>query len=513
MFTEADLQQISSHQLTVEGLNHQISKFKSGFPPTELADAATVGNGILNLSETDTNHKIQFYEENLAKYTIVKFVPASGAATRMFKTLFAFLLEYKGTEEDYEKMQADQRSGSVFTFFKQLEKFAFYEDLKAKYKQITGNSLEEDQLKREYKKILEVLLNEDGLNYGNLPKGLLQFHKYGSTSRTPVEEHMVEGAQYARDAEGNVNIHFTVSPDHQQKFEEHVSQVKSKYQSEFGVNIHVTYSIQKPSTDTIAVDMNNEPFRNADGSLLFRPAGHGALLENLNDIDADIVFLKNIDNVVPDKIKGETYKYKKAIAGILLECHAQIASVLKKLETGSGVNEAKELLENKLGFRVNPDFDQKPETEQLNYLKSKLHRPLRVCGMVKSEGDPGGGPFWVRSKDGSVSLQVVETAQVDLDNEKQRQVFGSATHFNPVDVVCMLKDHNGNKFDLMKYRDMDAGFSTKKSKDGKDLKAQELPGLWNGSMADWNTVFVEVPVITFNPVKSVNDLLKDEHQG
>ena len=513
MFTEADLKQISSHQLTVEGLNHQISKFKSGFPPAVLEDAATVGNGILKLDEHEAEQKIRYYEEHLSTYQIVKFVPASGAATRMFKTLFSFLLEYTGTEADYERMKADQSEGSVFTFFKYLENFAFYEDLRAKYREVTGKTLEEDHLKKEYKKILEVLLNEEGLNYGNLPKGLLQFHHYDTTSRTPVEEHMVEGAQYARDGRGNVNIHFTVSPDHQQRFEEHVARIRPRYETEFGVAIHVTYSIQKPSTDTIAVDMNNDPFRNPDGTLLFRPAGHGALLENLNDIDADIVFLKNIDNVVPDKIKDETVKYKKAIAGILLEYHSKISAAYQQLETGTGISEARELLENHLGFRADSDFDQKTDAEKIDYLKRRLHRPLRVCGMVKSEGDPGGGPFWVRSSDGSVSLQVVETAQVDLNDDSQKDVFGRATHFNPVDVVCMLKDHSGEKFDLMKYRDLNAGFTTKKSKDGKDLKAQELPGLWNGSMSDWNTVFVEVPVITFNPVKSVNDLLKPEHQG
>lgn len=513
MFTKADLKQITSHQLTEEGLKHQIDKFITGFPPTVLADAATEGNGILKLDEAQADSKVKYYEDNLSNYEIVKFVPASGAATRMFKSLFSFLHEYQGTDEDYEKMKSDQDPGSVYTFFKRLENFAFYDDLKNAYQKVTGNSLEEALLKKEYKKILEVLLNEEGLNYGNLPKGLLQFHQYESESRTPVEEHMVEGAQYAQDSVGNVTIHFTVSPDHQQKFEEHVAQVKSKYESKFSVKIHVTYSIQKPSTDTIAVDMDNKPFRNDDGSLLFRPAGHGALLENLNDINADIVFLKNIDNVVPDKIKEETIKYKKVLAGILLDYQSKIASAITKLESGSGLTEAKELLEDHLGFRMGSDFDGKSDSDKVNYLKAKLHRPLRVCGMVKSEGDPGGGPFWVKAVDGSDSLQIVETAQVDLSDEDQKKIFGQATHFNPVDVVCMLKDHNGNKFDLMEYRDLDAGFTTKKSKDGKDLKAQELPGLWNGSMADWNTVFVEVPVITFNPVKSVNDLLKEEHQA
>ena len=328
----------------------------------------------------------------------------------------------------------------------------------------------------------------------------------------PVEEHMVEGAQYAKDAEGNVKIHFTVSPDHQSKFEEHVEKIKSGYERKFGVKISVSYSIQKPSTDTIAVDMDNEPFRNDDGSILFRPAGHGALLENLNEIDADIVFLKNIDNVVPDHLKEQTIRYKKVIAGLLLDYHQKISQALTKLEENDGIEQAKRLLEDHLGYQLSESFGDLSEADQIKTLQQKLHRPLRVCGMVKSDGDPGGGPFWVKAKDGSASLQVVETAQIDLDGKGQKEAFNSATHFNPVDVVCMLKDYKGQAFDLLKHRDPDTGFITKKSKDGKDLKAQELPGLWNGAMADWNTVFVEVPAVTFNPVKSVNDLLQPAHQ-
>ncbi|WP_421874383.1 DUF4301 family protein [Marinoscillum sp.] len=512
MFTESDLKQIADHQLDLNDVNYQIDKFKNGFPPTELSRAATAQNGIMEVSDKEAEEYISFYENNLGKIDLVKFVPASGAATRMFKTLFAFLNEYKGSESDYEKMKADQSSGSVFTFFKKLESFAFYEDLKDAYKQATGESLEEAHVKRKFIEILEVLLLEKGLDYGSLPKGLLRFHQYGESSRTPVEEHIVEGAQYAKDSDGNVKIHFTVSPDHKARFEKHVSEIKASYESEYGVKVAVSYSVQKPSTDTIAVDMNNEPFRNEDGSLLFRPAGHGALLENLNDIDADVVFLKNIDNVVPDHLKDDTIKYKKVIAGILLKYSARINSALESLQSGSGLSEAAGLLAE-LGYEPGSAFNNLGDSERVHLLKEKLNRPFRVCGMVRSDGDPGGGPFWVKGKDGSKSLQVVETAQIDLTTEDQKAVFNQATHFNPVDVVCMLKDKNGEKFDLLKYRDPDTGFITQKSKDGKDLKAQELPGLWNGAMADWNTIFVEVPPITFNPVKSVNDLLKLEHQG
>ncbi|RED98985.1 DUF4301 family protein [Marinoscillum furvescens] len=511
MFNDSDLKQIADHQLSEDLIDAQIEKFKNGFPPTKLVNPAVEGSGLIKLSPAEADAKAKFYEDNLNNLEVVKFVPASGAATRMFKTLFAFLLEYKGTDADYEKMKSDQSAGSVFTFFKELHKFAFYEDLKVAFEKATGKTLEEAHLKREYTQILEVLLTEKGLNYGSLPKGLLKFHQYGVTSRTPVEEHVVEGAQYAKDADGNVKIHFTVSPDHQQKFEAHVSEIKAAYEKEYGVIVSVSYSIQKPSTDTIAVDLQNEPFRNGDGSLLFRPAGHGALLENLNDIDADVVFLKNIDNVVPDNLKSETIRYKKVIAGILLDYQQRINAMLSDL-SASTVDQAKGLLAE-MGYQVSAAFAELSTDEQVAFVKSKLDRPLRVCGMVKSDGDPGGGPFWVKDTDGAVSLQVVETAQIDLTVADQNEVFGKATHFNPVDVVCMLKDKDGNKYDLMKHRDPATGFITQKSKDGKDLKAQELPGLWNGSMADWNTVFVEVPAVTFNPVKSVNDLLKPEHQG
>ena len=512
MFSDSDLKQIEEHQLSVELINQQIENFKKGFPPSDLVDNITFESGLQSLTDEQAEELIKFYESNLKGLELIKFVPASGAASRMFKSLFAFLNDYKGTEEDYAKMTADQGSGSVFTFFKKIEQFAFFNDLKEKYQEVTGNGLEEDQLKKQYTNILDTLLNEPGINYGSLPKGLLKFHQYGDYSRTPVEEHMVEGAQYAQDADGNVKIHFTVSPDHMEKFKEHVSEITSKYETEFDVKISVTYSIQKPSTDTIAVDMNNEPFRNDDGSLLFRPAGHGAILENLNDLDADIVFLKNIDNVVPDHLKGDTIKFKKVIAGVLLQYKQKVDDALSALENGSGVSEAESLIEE-LGYKPSDSYSSLSDSEKVEFLKGKLHRPLRICGMVKAEGDTGGGPFWVRGKDGSVSLQVVETAQIDLNDPSQKAIFSKSTHFNPVDVVCSLKDKDGVKFDLLKYRDLDAGFITEKSKDGKELKAQELPGLWNGSMADWNTVFVEVPMITFNPVKSVNDLLKAEHQG
>lgn len=508
MLTEKDHSQIAEHGLNLEKVEEQIENFKKGFPPAVLERPAIEGDGIINLDEDEIDQAIDLYERSASQKKIVKFVPASGAATRMFKNLFAFQSEYDESEMAYEKMLEDQSSGSPFEFFKNLEKFAFYEDLKKTFKN-SGMALEEAHLKRKFGKILDYFLGEEGLNYGNLPKGLLKFHLYENGARTPVEEHMVEGSLYALGAERSVNIHFTVSPEHKENFEKHVAEVKSLYEQRFDCKINVSYSIQNPGTDTVAVEMNNEPFRNEDGTILFRPAGHGALLENLDAIDADIIFIKNIDNVVPDSLKEETVTYKKVLAGVLLDRQQKIFNMLSELESGENeevVKKAHTLLIEELGYIPGKDSLSGEE------LKKLLNRPLRVCGMVKSDGDPGGGPFWIKDTRGNVSLQIVETAQIDLTKQDQKEVFKRATHFNPVDLVCSPKDHEGNKFDLMNYRDPSAGFITQKSKDGKDLKAQELPGLWNGSMAHWNTIFVEVPLITFNPVKQVNDLLKKEHQ-
>jgi hypothetical protein len=507
MFSETDLAQISDHGLSVDTVKKQIENFKKGFPPSVLAAPAEEGNGILKASDHETRDYAKTFEEHVATHKVVKFVPASGAASRMFKKLFAFMETYDGSEEAYNALISDQSSGSMFDFFKQLERFAFYEDLKESFKSTTGKDLAESHLKKEYVEILKSLLTSNGLSYGSLPKGLLKFHRYGDTSRTPVEEHMVEGSEYAKCRENKVFLHFTVSPEHQPNFETHVSAIKSEYERKYGIDIEVTYSVQKPSTDTIAVDMENQPFRETDGSLLFRPAGHGALLENLSEIDADIIFIKNIDNVVPDRLKPETITYKKVIGGVLVAIQQKVFEYLHELESELDdikLGEIKDFANQNLGIKLEGNVD-------CSTLIDVLNRPIRVCGMVKSDGDPGGGPFWVKAN-GQNSLQVVETAQIDLTDESQIKVFNQATHFNPVDLVCGVKNYKGEKFDLMSNRDPATGFVTQKSKDGKDLKAQELPGLWNGSMADWNTVFVEVPVITFNPVKAVTDLLLEEHQ-
>ncbi|MFD2932312.1 DUF4301 family protein [Spirosoma flavum] len=515
VFTEQDQDQIQLQGVSLDQIDQQIQHFVQGFPYLNVIKAATIGDGIVRITEDQLPAYIHRFDVAAHERDLVKFVPASGAATRMFKSLFSAL-----------DGKSDKSTDEVFA---RLTEFAFYDDLKAAMA-AKGHDLDKAVAENDWTPslrvtVLQFLLTDEGLEYGSLPKGLLKFHRYADGPRTPVEEHLVEGAAYAN-SDGLVKIHFTVSPEHRSRFEQLIQEQKADYEAWLGVTFEISFSEQKKSTDTISVNVDNSPFRNADrdgvpGSLLFRPAGHGALIENLNDIDADIVFIKNIDNVVPDEIKEPTVTYKKVLAAVLIDAQQQIARLQGLLEGQSGESgeisdgylaEADELLRRTL-FTLPPEgFETLSKAEKLDYLRRKLDRPVRACGMVKNVGEPGGGPFWARNQDGSVSLQVVESAQIDLNDPAQKSIFDEATHFNPVDLVCGLKDHHGRKYDLPAYRDQLTGFITAKSKDGKDLKAQELPGLWNGAMADWNTIFVEVPLVTFNPVKTVNDLLRKEHQ-
>ncbi len=490
MFTQNDLNQIEALGIDLATVNQQIQDFKDGFPFMQLQKAATPDNGVTQLSEEALAEYISLYESKVQSITPLKFVPASGAASRMFKSLFGFLEEGKSDK-------------STVQFFERLSEFAFYDDL---VKVLPENADE--------KAIADYYLTSKGLEYGTLPKGLLKFHKYETGNRTAIEEHLVEGANYAN-ADGIVKLHFTVSPEHLSRFTALLEAVVPSYEATYGVKYDISFSEQRKSTDTIAVNLDNTPFREKDGSLLFRPAGHGALLANLNDIDANIVFIKNIDNVVPDRIKATTYDYKKALAGVLLKYQDKIFDYQYQLTQGASlplILELTDFFEKELCVLQPTSFTDLSHNEKVAYFIEKLNRPLRVCGVVKNTGEPGGGPFWCKNSDGSTSLQIVESAQVDLDNEDQKAIFNNSTHFNPVDLICALKNSKGEKFNLLKFRDPKTGFVTQKSKDGKDLKAQELPGLWNGAMSDWNTIFVEVPLITFNPVKTVNDLLRDEHQ-
>ena len=477
MFTKEDLQQIEQHGLTQAQVEQQIENFCKGFPYLKIVRAAAAGDGVLVMSDEQIAQAEARYDEAASTSKIVKFVPASGAATRMFKELFEYVND-------------DKRTPGIDRLLDNIEKFAFWPELA---EHIMPDSPDEE--------IVESIV-KTGLCYGAKPKGLVTFHAYADGNRKAVEEHLVEGALYARSGD-EVYIHFTVSAEHMDGFKEVLVAKQSFYEERFGVKYNVSFSVQKPSTDTIAVNPDNTPFRTDEGKLLFRPAGHGALIENLNDIDADIIFVKNIDNVTTDERRGDTVKYKKALAGLLLELQEQAFEYLKVLEVGGAdLEPIAKFIEEKLCVKL-------PEDYNSELLKGVLNRPIRVCGVVRNQGEPGGGPFWVDGGDGTESLQIAESSQIAPEDMHLMQ---SATHFNPVDLICGVKDSRGGKFDLTQYTDPSTGFISSKSSGGRDLRAQELPGLWNGAMAKWNTVLVEVPITTFSPVKVVQDLLRPEHQ-
>ena len=505
MLSPKDLEQIERKGISEQQIDKQLEEFKTGFPFLKLDAAASIGNGIIATSAEDVKRYTEAWNAYKAEgKKIVKFVPASGAASRMFKNMFAFLTaDYDVPTTDFEK-----------TFFDNVVKFAFYPVLNAMCEKNEGKNIEALMGEGNYKAVVANLLEAKGLNYGQLPKGLLLFHSYEDGARTPLEEHLVEGALYA-DSKGMVHIHYTVSPEHRTLFEKKVADTKDKYEKAYNVKYDITFSEQKPSTDTIAVNPDDTPFRNADGSLLFRPGGHGALIENLNEIPADVVFIKNIDNVVPDRLKADTVTYKQVIAGVLVNLQKKAFEYLRLLDEGTYNHEKLEemirFVQCDLCCRKH-DIKELEDAELVIYLRSKLNRPMRVCGVVKNVGEPGGGPFLTYNQDGTVSLQILESSQIDKSNTEYMKMFTEGTHFNPVDLVCAVKNYKGEKFNLPDYVDRTTGFISSKSKNGKDLKALELPGLWNGAMSNWNTVFVEVPLSTFNPAKTVNDLLREQHQ-
>jgi hypothetical protein len=441
MFTQADLEQLAQRGISVEKAEKQLECFRTGFPSLDIVAAASVKNGILAPKKAEQEEYITAWKAYCeGNHKILKFVPASGAASRMFKNLFEYL--DNGVETPFIK-----------EFLSNIDKFAFGDKLAGKSGQEAVRYLLED------------------MAYGKLPKGLLLFHKYRDGARTPALEHLAEGA-----LTGATNIHFTVSHEHLPLFRQHIAENLRKFETKYGVKYEVSFSEQLPSTDTIAANPDGTPFRTADGKLLFRPGGHGALIENLNQQDADIVFIKNIDNVVPDKLKKDTVRYKQILAGVLVTEQKRVFDLLKN---GNLSDEE----------------------------RARLNRPIRVCGVVKNTGEPGGGPFLVREEDGSISKQILESSQIE-----DKSLMATATHFNPVDLVCAIRDFEGKPFNLPKFVDPKTGFISQKSKDGKELLALELPGLWNGAMSRWNTIFVEVPISTFNPVKTVNDLLREQHQ-
>lgn len=505
MIHKEDLKQIRNRGIDLAQVTKQLEDFSNGFPYLKIKCAATPKRGIVVLGESDINEVCRTWEEYQSSgHKIVKFVPASGAASRMFKDLFAFL---NGNNDvpttDFEKY-----------FFANIHNFAFYAKLSQQCMISEGQTVDTLIANGMFKTVVSILLENKGLDYGELPKGLLLFHTYNGNPRTPMEEHLVEAALYAS-CNGEAHVHFTVSHEHVSLFKEKLREVKNTYESLYNTSFEVTFSEQKPSTDTIAVNPDNTPFRNSDGTLLFRPAGHGALIENLNELDADIIFIKNIDNVVPDRLKDITVKWKMVLAGKLVELQKRTFYYLHKLDAGTysndDINEMIDFLQHDLCC-YKPDIELLEGKERISYLYHKLNRPMRVCGMVRNVGEPGGGPFLVFNQDNSISLQILESSQIDKHNEAYVKMFTEGTHFNPVDLVCAVKDYRGRPFDLAMYVDKSTGFISSKSKDGRTLKALELPGLWNGAMSDWNTVFVEVPLATFNPVKTVNDLLREQHQ-
>lgn len=507
MFTKIQHAQLSNLNIDPNDIINQIENFKKGFPFINLIQPATVGNGIIALTDVEITNFVNKYEtHNFAKISV--FIPASGAATRMFKSFYEYMNNANANTELAKFTE-------VKTFFENITSYAFYSDLALVVKE-TGRSITDLLNSNQYVEIIKFLLTEKGLNYGSSPKALLKFHTYTNSSRTPVEEHIVEATQYAK-CNKQVNIHFTISDEHALYFEKLTQQLIEKYEEENKVKYDISWSFQKKNTDTLAVDLNNKPVLDTEGKFIFRPGGHGALLSNLNEIDADLIFIKNIDNIVPDHLKEPISLYKKALAGILISYREKIFDYLTYIEWHDKYPHKKRVeiinfLSQLLQINIPTLLIDADDQIFGEFIKSKLDKPIRVCGMVKNTGEPGGGPFWIENRRGEKVLQIIESSQVNLANDNQKQLFNSATHFNPVDIVCSIKDFNNQVYNLPKYRDPYSGFITEKSVDGVKIKAQELPGLWNGSMANWITIFVEVPISTFNPVKTVNDLLRREHQ-
>ncbi len=509
-FTAADLEQLKEKGITESAVEAQLERFRTGFPYLRIQSPSAPGEGIL-VPDADLKEVCrERWDDFLADGgDVLKFVPASGAASRMFKALFAFV---NGTDEK------PAEGSPVAQLIEKIADFAFYNELQASVARLYGEGSTVESLidAGRYKELVAAIIQPDGLNYGQLPKALLTFHRYADSVRTALEEQLAEGAQTAASKGGKVRLHFTVSANHRKLFEAKLAEAIPAMQKKFGVEYEVSLSEQKPSTDTIAVTPENGLFRDDAGKLVFRPGGHGALIENLNDIDSTVVFVKNIDNVVPDAHRASTVEYKKLLGGMLLLVHDMAADFIARLSVkpdAETVEEATDFVEGTLCY-ISKDLDEALSlaTRAENLIKV-LDRPFRVCGMVRNEGEPGGGPYNAFASDGrSVAPQILESTQIDLSKPENVEMMKNARYFNPVDLVCYLKRADGSRYDLREYVDPATGFISEKSAGGRDLRALELPGLWNGAMSDWNTVFVEVPASTFNPVKTVNDLLRPAHQ-
>ncbi len=512
-FTDNDFEQIKSHGIALDKIVEQLRIFEDGIPKIILDRPAKIDDGILKLSKEEFQKFAKYFDDQKPNLKLKKFVPASGAATRMFKFLIEFLKEFDHQNESINAYINRKKDKNLPTFLAGIEKFPFYDEVKSRLKELHPNYYSLDSHQKSYL-FIKTMLEDQLFNFANKPKAALDFHNYQTYVAKPIEEHLNECACYASSNNAS-NLHFTISEHHQQLFETIIDEVKPKIEKLTNTTTNISFSYQDKSTDTIAVGIENNPFRTENNQLLLRPGGHGALINNLNQLDADILFIKNIDNVIQNHI-AEIALYKKGLAGKLLEIQKQTHNYLKAIDaneiTENQIPEIVAFMKHKLSIKFYEGFDKYTIENKIQSIKNKLNRPIRVCGMVKNEGEPGGGPFWVRSPKGNLSLQIVETSQIDIENKLQAAILQSATHFNPVDLVCSIKNYQGAKFDLTQFIDANTGFIVTKNRNGNDVKSYELPGLWNGAMAKWITVFVEVPLITFNPVKTVNDLLKPAHQ-
>jgi len=502
-FSEEDLRAITDRGMDIAVVLRQLEIFRRGVEPIKLVRPARTGDGIVQVMPSERDTLVSLHNQAAMKGRTLKFVPASGVASRLFRNW----------QSCCRLGRFDSEEGSA-KFLQNIVKFAFYDDLKA-VMALHGQNVESYIRDKRCADILEYILTRKGLNYTWLPKALLKFHIYPGRSRTALEEHLAEAALYIRDAQSTCRIHFTISKEHESQFKELLHRVRADYENLYGVRYEISVTTQLPSTDTIAMDADNKPFRNRNGDILFRPGGHGALLQNLNAVGGDIIFLKNIDNVVPDRLKDVTALYKKVLGGYLVQLQNEVFRILN-LFSGGEVDDAQlsriiRFCRERLLLSFPDGFMDHSASTKKEYIFQKLNRPIRICGMVKNEGEPGGGPFWVEEKDGTRSLQIVEESQIDPDSREQKEIWRSSTHFNPVDLVCGVRNYRGERFDLHHYADRDAVLISKKAYENGEIKALELPGLWNGSMTFWNTVFVEVPLETFNPVKTVDDLLRKSH--
>jgi hypothetical protein len=514
-FSEIDILQIGEKGLSTQEVERQIQIFERGNIKVDIQQAATVDNGIFAYSLEEQKKFIQSFEDKKEHLNLLKFVPASGAATRMFKAFHNFADEFDPEKESLRDYLDKKEDKSLQLFFEKIAKLPFYEAASKKAKENNTDFLEKSNDEQQLI-LVKTMLYENGLGLSDLPKGLVPFHAYSDFTATAFEEHLHSAAKYLS-VNGVAKLHFTVAEGDKEKFEKEFENIKDRVEEATHTNFEISYSYQDPKTDTIAVDEDNKPFRDEDDRIFFRPGGHGALIENLNQQEADLIFIKNIDNVVVATNLPKVVEMKKMLGGKLLKLQEQVFEHLKNLDAGNNseakLDEIADFLEHKLFVKLTSTFAKFTGEEKTQYLRRRLDRPLRVCGMVKNEGEPGGGPFLVKNEDEEILLQIIEGAQIDKNNSKQMEILNDSTHFNPVDIACSLKNHKGESFDLHSYVDENMSFIADKTKDGKPLKALERPGLWNGGMAYWNTVFVEVPVETFNPVKTVADLLKPSHQG